>query len=134
MSGFFPTAEQRRKYRDYDVVVRDAQTNSVYVGVEDGQVIRWTHQVYRYADSRTFVVYVYAGVTDKERASIEAEAAALPAGEWARFPDQFWFRRKHSTSGRIFFRQTRGDRAPDPFAQLELELMIDATSDTATTR
>lgn len=131
MPTFTPTAAERKKYADYDVVVKEAKTNSVHVTVEDGQVIRWTHQVYRYADSRTFVVYLFAGITDKERARVQSEAASLPDGEWARFPTHTWFRRKHRSTGRIFFRQTRGEHAPDPFAQLELELMIDATHEVA---
>lgn len=125
---FVPTAAQRRKYADYDVVVKDAKTHRVHVSVDDGAVVRWTCEIHRYPDRRTFVVFVYPGVTDEERTSIEALAAALPRGWWARMPDH-WFRRRHRTTGRIFFWQKRGDRAPDPFAQLELELMIDATSE-----
>jgi hypothetical protein len=133
MSAFVPTAEQRRKYRDYDVVVKDAKNHRVHVTVDDGEVVRWTCEIHRYADSKTFLVFIYPGVTDKERADIEAIAEELPRGGWARMPDR-WFRRKHRASSRIYFWQKRGNTAPDPLAQLELELMIDATSDTTATR
>ncbi|QKS17288.1 hypothetical protein HUN59_14690 [Curtobacterium sp. Csp2] len=123
--SFQPTRAERQKYADYEVVVKDAKTHKVHVTVEDGVVIRWTCEIHRYPSSKHFVVFVYPGVTDKERASIERLAANLPRGEWARVPDA-WFRRKHRTTGRIFYWQKRGSEAPDPFAQLELELMIDA--------
>lgn len=128
MNRWQPTPEQRRKYADYDVVVKDAKTHRVHVTVEDGVVIRWVFEIHRYADSKTFVVFVYPGVTPEERAAIEGAAQQLPRGGWALHAD-LWFRRKHLTSGRIFFWQKRGGPAPDPFAQLELELMVDMTSE-----
>jgi hypothetical protein len=128
MAAFIPTAAQRAKYADYDVVVKDAKTHRVHVAVEDGVVVRWVNEIHRYPDVKTFVVFIYPGVTPEERASIERSAQRLPLGGWALHPD-LWFRRKHRTSGRIFFWQKRGGDAPDPFAQLELELMIDATSE-----
>ncbi|WP_254678389.1 hypothetical protein [Curtobacterium sp. SGAir0471] len=40
-----------------------------------------------------------------------------------------WFRHTAKNSGKVFYSQAMGYPAPDPFAQLELELMIDAVSD-----
>lgn len=128
MSAQKPTSAERRKYIDYDVVVRDAKEHRVHVAVDNGEVVRWTCEIHRYPARKTFVVFVYPGVTVEERQSIERLAVALPRGGWAIHRD-LWFRRKNRINGRIFYWQKRGDSAPDPFAQLELELMIDAASE-----
>ncbi|MGG7307545.1 hypothetical protein ACQXVK_10175 [Curtobacterium sp. AB451] len=96
--------------------------------VVNGTVIRWTHQVHRIPTERMFVVWVYQGATDREIEDIRRACALLPVGEWARFPDH-WRRSAYRRTGRCFYRQNRGVIADDPFAQLELEFMIDASSE-----
>ncbi|WP_416394194.1 MULTISPECIES: hypothetical protein [unclassified Curtobacterium] len=129
MAAFAPTAQQRRKYADHGVRFRDAKANSARVGVdENGDVIRWLFQIHRVPSEKLFIVFIYQGATAAEVEQIERDCAALPNGEWARFPERWW-RSHYRSSSRVFYRQTRGLRASDPLAQLELEMMIDATSE-----
>lgn len=129
MVPFIPSATERKKYADYTVQYRDAKANSAHPGVdENGDVIRWLFQIHRVPSEKVFVVFIYQGATTAEVEQIERDCAALPNGEWSRFPDR-WHRSNYRSSSRVFYRQTRGFRAPDPLAQLELEMMIDATSE-----
>ncbi|MFJ3381936.1 hypothetical protein ACIPJ2_16180 [Curtobacterium sp. NPDC090217] len=129
MSAFTPTTAERKKYADYDVQFRDAKSNSVRVGIdENGEVIRWLFQIHRLPSEKLFVVFIYQGATASEVEEIERVCAALPNGEWARFPGRWW-RSRYRSSARVFYRQTRGFQADDPFTQLELEMLIDATSE-----
>lgn len=123
---FQPTAAQRRQYSDYDVEIRPARNNHVRVAVIDGEVVRLCTRAHRVPALKKFVVYVYIGADASDVAFIEKWARCLPRGGWAQFADQ-WRRRK-SQNGRWNYVLEVGRVAPDPFAQLELELMIDATS------
>lgn len=125
--SFQPTPEERRKYADYDVVIKDAEQTPVHVDVIDGQVIRMLCLIRRWPRPRRFQVIVFQGVSERERALVERWARELPQGGWAQFPD-LWFRHRNG-NGYVYFSQSQGVRAPDPFAQLELELMIDAGSE-----
>lgn len=116
------------RYADHTVTFRQAQINNVHVSVVNGVVTRWTHQIHRIPEDRLFVVWIYQGATDREIEAIRQTCALLPVGEWARFPDQ-WRRSEYRRTGRCFYRQNRGVIADDPFAQLELEFMIDAGSE-----
>jgi ABC-type amino acid transport substrate-binding protein len=127
MAGFEPTAAERQKYSDYDVEIRDAKNNRVAVRVDNGEVIRFYARAHRIPSLKKFVVFVYIGATDEDRQRAERWAATLPAGGWAQFPHA-WFK-KRSTSGTWFWKQEWGHIAPDPFLQLELELLIDAGSE-----
>lgn len=127
MAGFMPAAAERKKYSDYDVEIRDAKNNRVAVRVDNGEVVRFYARAHRIPSLKKFVVHVYIGATDEDRRRAELWAATLPTGGWAQFPD-LWFK-KQSATGTWFFKQEWGSAAPDPFAQLELELMIDAGSE-----
>lgn len=129
MPAFIPTASERKKYADYSVQYREAKANSAHAGIdENGSVVRWLFQIHRIPAEKLFVVFIYKGATPAEVEQITRDCEALPRGEWARFPDRWW-RSHYRSSGRVFYRQTRGIHATDPFAQLELEMMIDATSE-----
>lgn len=125
--SFEPTPQQRRKYSDYDVEIKDAARATAHPEVADGVVIRMLCLIRRWPRSRKFQVIVYRGVSPRERALVERWAAGLPLGGWAQFPD-LWFRHRNA-SGRVYFSQAQGLRVDDPLVQLELELMIDTTSE-----
>ncbi|MCS5487397.1 hypothetical protein NY588_09685 [Curtobacterium flaccumfaciens pv. beticola] len=125
--SFQPTPEERRKYSDYDVEIRDAQNNHVRIAVEDGEVIRFYARAHRIPSLKKFIVFVYLGATEQDRRRAERWAADLPAGGWAQFP-LCWFKRRRP-DGSYLWKQETGVVAPDPFAQLELEMMIDAGSE-----
>lgn len=129
MGAFLPTPAQRKKYADYAVEYRPAKSNRAHASVdENGNVIRWLFQIHRIPSEKLFVVFIYDGATPAEVERISHDCAALPYGEWARFPDRWW-RSQYRRTARVFYRQTRGIRADDPFTQLELEMLIDATSE-----
>jgi len=127
MPAFTPTAAERAKYADYDVEIRPARNNRVRCKVIDGEVVRLNTRAHRVPALKKFIVYTYIGCDQEDVAFIERWARNLPRGGWAQFPDQ-WFRRK-SNKGNWYWSQEVGRVAPDPFAQLELELMIDASSE-----
>jgi hypothetical protein len=120
---FTPTPEQRRKYADYEVEIRPATVNHVRISVIDGQVCRMYTRFHRVPSRKKFIVFAYIGCTPRDLAFVQAWARDLPLGSWAEFEDR-WFRRKSAT-GHWYWMQEIGNLAPDPFAQLELELMID---------
>ncbi|WP_159573054.1 hypothetical protein [Curtobacterium sp. 18060] len=126
MSAWAPTPAERRKYRDYTVEFRRAEHRHVHITTVDGHVGRAVALYYRIPSLKKFVVYDYPGTSDRERRQIEQWGLALPSGEWARFAD-VWERRQ--ILGRVVFTQQIVTFADDPFAQLELELMIDADSE-----
>lgn len=128
MPAFIPTPEQRKQYADHTIELRESTQNTAHATVSGDHVVRWTYQVHRIPSERLFVVWVYQGATPKEVESIIRTAEALPRGEWARFPDH-WFPGQYTRSGRKYHKQTRGLVADDPFAQLELEMLIDAESE-----
>ena len=122
MTAWKPTAAEQRQYADYSVTTRTAEhLQKTYV--IDGVVHRGLFHVQRIPSQRTFQVSFPANLTPRERRMAEAEAARLPHGYWAEFRD-VWYR-KPWPSGRYYFAQTRTYAAPDPFAQLELEMLID---------
>ena len=122
MTAWQPTAAEKRKYAEYDVRTSTIdRPQKVYI--IDGTVFRGLFHVQRIPSQKVFRVVFPANLTARELRIAEADAARLPAGEWARFPD-VWYRRRWP-SGRYFFAQTRVMAAPDPFAQLELEMLID---------
>lgn len=125
MSAWEPTPAERRKYRDYTVEFVEAQSASVRSEVLNGNVLRFICRVRRFPSDKRFVVIVYKGVSDSERARIERWGNDMPLGGWAMHP-HLWFRHTGKTSKKVYFVQEVGYPAPDPFAQLELELMIDA--------
>jgi hypothetical protein len=127
MSAFTPTTAERKKYADYDVEIRPARNNQVRVDVMDGEVIRVCTRAHRVPALKKFVVYVYIGADAADVTFIEKWSRSLPRGGWAKFADH-WRRRK-SKNGRWKYVLEVGRVAPDPFAQLELEMMIDATSE-----
>jgi hypothetical protein len=124
---FTPNEDEYRKYVGYTVEIREAKTLKVYVTVQDAVVNRWTHVIRRVPSDKKFIVYLLIGASERERRAAVALSQRLPRGDWAAFPE--WFRRR-AKNGQVFYQQTRGVRAPDPFAQLELELMIDADANT----
>ncbi|MBO9043492.1 hypothetical protein [Curtobacterium flaccumfaciens] len=128
MSAWEPTPAERRKYRDYTVEFVESQSSSVRSEVLDGNVLRFICRVRRFPSDKKFVVIVYKGVSDSERARIELWGNGMPLGGWAMHPT-LWFRHTGKTSKKVYFVQECGYPAPDPFAQLELELMIDADSE-----
>lgn len=128
MPAFTPTAEQRKRYADHAVELRESVHNTAHATVSDGQVIRWVFQVHRIPSERLFVIWVYQGTTPDEVDRIIRLAETFPRGEWARYPDH-WFAGEYKRSGRKYHKQTRGLVADDPFAQLELEMLIDAESE-----
>lgn len=127
MAGFEPTAAERKKYADYDVEIRPARKNRVRVAVIDDEVVRLCTRAHRVPAMKKFVVYVYIGADVSDVAFIEKWARNLPRGGWAQFADQWW--RRKSQNGHWNYVLEVGRVAPDPFAQLELELMIDAGSE-----
>jgi len=127
MAAFVPTAAERQKYADYEVEIRPAQANHVRVRVENGEVVRFFTRAHRVPSLKKFIVFTYIGATADDVRRTEQWARSLPAGGWARFPD-LWFR-KRSKSGTWFWKQEYGHIAPDPLVQLELEMLIDATSE-----
>lgn len=125
MSAWEPTPAERRKYRDYTVEFTEARSASVRSEVRDGNVLRFICRVRRFPSDKKFAVIIYNGVSETERARIEAWGRELPRGGWAMHP-HLWFRHTARASRKVYFVQEMGYPAPDPFAQLELELMIDA--------
>jgi len=122
MTVWQPTAAERRQYADYSVTARTADhPQKTYV--IDGVVHRGLFHVQRIPSRRVFRVTFPANLTPRERRMAEADAARLPLGYWAEFRD-VWYR-KRWPSGRYYFAQMRCYAAPDPFAQLELEMLID---------
>ncbi|RPE75626.1 hypothetical protein EDF28_3571 [Curtobacterium sp. PhB137] len=126
MKAWEPTPSERRKFQGYGVEFREAEAHGVRITEVDGHVGRAVTLYYRIPSLRKFVVYYYAGTTVQERRLITAWGRALPAGGWARHIDRW--RRRH-ICGRAVFVQEIALLADDPFAQLELELMIDAASE-----
>ncbi|MEG8035051.1 hypothetical protein QP157_06855 [Sphingomonas sp. LR61] len=122
-----PTAAERKKYADYDVEIRPAQANSVKVRVDNDEVVRFYARAHRVPSLNKFIVFTYIGSTEGDLRRTERWAKSLPAGYWAQFPN-LWFKRQ-SAKGTWYWMQEVGTVAPDPFAQLELELMIDAGSE-----
>ena len=133
MSAWKPTPAQQRQFADYSVTTRTADhPQKTYV--IDGVVHRGLFHVQRIPSQRVFLVSFPANLTPRERRMAEAEAVRLPYGYWAEFRD-VWYR-KRWPSGRYYFAQTRCYAAPDPFAQVELEMLIDleqASTDTEVT-
>lgn len=125
MSTFTPTAAERKKYAGYDVELRPARKNRVRAAVIDGEVVRLCTRAHRVPALQKFIVYVYIGADQGDIDFIGRWARDLPRGGWAQFPDLWW--RRKSNSGSWYWSQEIGRFAPDPFAQLELELMIDAS-------
>lgn len=129
MTAFTPTAVERKQYADYDVEVRDARRSKVRVVIEDdGRVMRVHTVVQRVPSERKFVVLHLIGCTDEERTFGERYGAVLTRGHWARYG---CWRKRRRANGSFMFEQLVGQNASDPFVQLELELMIDATSEVA---
>ncbi|PCN48001.1 hypothetical protein Csp2054_09005 [Curtobacterium sp. 'Ferrero'] len=126
MSAWEPTPAERRKYAGYEVEFREARAHAVRITEVDGQVGRAVTLYYRIPSLRKFVVYYYADTSARERRLITSWGRALPSGGWARHADR-WRRRR--IAGRSVHVQEIAVLAEDPFAQLELELMIDADSE-----
>ena len=122
MTAWNPTVAEMRKYVGYSVRTSTADRPQKIYTI-DGNVYRGLFHVQRIPSQKVFRVVFPANLTARERRIAEAYAARLPAGEWARFPD-VWYRERWP-SGRYFYAQTRVMEAPDPFAQLELEMLID---------
>lgn len=129
MQNFVPTDAERKKYASYAVEIRPARNNHVRVALIDGEVVRLCTRVHRVPSLKKFVVYVYAGADTSDIAFIEKWARCLPKGGWAQFASQWW--RRKSSNGYWNYVLEVGRVAPDPFAQLELELMIDASREVA---
>ena len=125
MSAWEPTRAERRKFRGYEVEFREAEAHGVRITAVHGHVGRAVTLYYRIPSLRKFIVYYYAGTTPRERRLITALGRELPAGGWARHIDRWRHRR---ICDRSVFVQEIALLADDPFAQLELELMIDADS------
>ena len=122
MTAWKPTVTEQRQYADYSVTTRTSEeTQKTYV--IDGVVHRGLFHAQRIPLQKVFRVYFPANLTPRERRMAEADAVRLPRGYWAMFRD-VWYR-KRWPSGRYYFAQTRTYAAPDPFAQLELEMLID---------
>jgi hypothetical protein len=126
MSAFTPTPYQRQKYADYDVEIREARKSKVRV-VVDGDVVMRVHTVVqRIPSEKKFVVLHLIGRTEKERVFGEHYGALLTRGHWARYGH--WFKRRRVNRSYLF-EQLVGLTAADPLVQLELEMLIDATSE-----
>lgn len=125
MSAWEPSPAERRKFRGYEVEFREAEAHGVRITDVDGHVGRAVTLYYRVPSLRKFVVYYYAGTSPRERRLITALGRELPNGGWARHSDRWRLRR---IAGRSVFVQEIALLADDPFAQVELELMIDADS------
>ena len=122
MTAWKPTAAEQRQYADYSMTMRTAEhPQKTYV--IDGVVHRGLFHVQRIPSQRIFRVSFPGNLTPRERHTAEVVAARLPHGYWAEFRD-VWYR-KRWPSGRYYFAQTQTYAAPDPFAQLELEMLID---------
>jgi len=126
MSAWEPMPVERRLFAGYSVDFREAETHGVRITDVDGRVGRAVTLYYRIPSMNKFVVYYYAGTSPRERRLITALGRELPTGGWARHADR-WRRRR--IAGRTVFVQEIALLADDPFAQLELELMIDADSE-----
>jgi len=124
MSRFSPTLEQRRRYSDYDTEVRQSSGNRVFYSDVDGVLHRFHVTIARIPSTKRFVIYTLIGCTEEEREYAQFLARTLPHGEWARFPD-FWFKRRRVAGPGYKFTQRRGERVADPLMQLELEMLID---------
>lgn len=84
--------------------------------------------VRRIPRDKKFVVYIYKGATRTDDVGfIEVLCRNLPRGGWAQYADRWAMRRP--ASGKVFYSQANGYFVNDPLVQLELELMIDTTSD-----
>lgn len=124
---FEPTPDQRRKYSGYDVEIREARRSKVRVFVDSEGIVMRVHTVVkRIPSEKKFVVLHLIGRTDDERVFGERYGDALTRGHWARYGK--WLKRRRP-EGTYYFEQMVGVPAPDPFMQLELELMIDATTE-----
>jgi len=124
MNRFSPTPGQRRRYSDYDTEVRESSGNRVVYRDINGVLHRFHVAIARIPSTKRFVIYNLIGCTEEERAYAQFLARTLPHGEWARFPD-YWFKRRRVTGPGYKFTQQRGERVADPFVQLELEMLID---------
>lgn len=130
MTGWKPSAAERRQYANYAL---DERTHTLEQKTYDigGRMHRGLFYVQRIPSLKVFRIYYMANLTPGERRRAEAEAALLPQGYWAQFRD-VWERRRWP-SGRIYSSQMHCYAAPDPFAQLELELLIDLDRSQQTT-
>ena len=117
------TPADARKYRDYEVEIRESRASYLIQDTSDG-VVKWLCELRRIPSQKLFVVYVRKGVSTDERALVESLAQKLPQGAWAQFRDA-WERRA-SKAGVIYFRQERGEFVNIDWVQLELEMMLDA--------
>jgi len=122
VTGWRPSAAECRQYADYALDERTHILNQKTYDI-GGVVHRSLFFVQRIPSQKVFRVYYMANLTPRERRQAEAAAALLPRGYWAEFRD-IWYR-KRWPSGRVYFAQTITYAAPDPFAQLELEMLID---------
>ena len=118
------------RYSDYEVEIRDSN-GRVTCAVQDGTVYRWIFGLFRRPAQKKFVIHAYEGVTADERRYIDTVAAALPSGEWNRFPAQW--RPMMLTDGSAAEWQRRGVSADDPCLQLQLQLELEIMLDNAVT-
>ncbi|MFZ4894654.1 hypothetical protein ACL9RL_09405 [Plantibacter sp. Mn2098] len=90
--------------------------------------MRTVIRIERIPSRKQFIVYVLQGASAADRRTAEKLAPMLARGWWAYVPDG-WFRWRNP-DGAYRYWQLRGELLDDPLMQLELEMMIDATTST----
>jgi hypothetical protein len=116
-----------RAYSGYSIEVSpiDSATRTHYAEAANGRLTRFTHRILRIPSQRRFVVRHFHDATPSDRA--HTMKALFLTGELF-YEYRHIARRYRRPDGTYGYQLIAGPMPDDPFAQLELEMIIDQAS------
>lgn len=114
-------------YAGYTIEVDpvDSPSRVRYAEAPNGRLARFTHRIFRIPSQRRFIVRHFQDSTPADRA--HTMRALILTGE-VFYKNRHISTRSRRSDGTWSYRLISGPWVEDPFAQLELEMMIDQTS------
>ncbi|MBT2503006.1 hypothetical protein [Curtobacterium sp. ISL-83] len=122
------TAAALRHAADYPTTTRRARVTTVRAEVRDGVVLRQLGEIHIYPDSRRIEIVVGIGATPDEWDACDAHRRLLPRWLASDSPSD-WNEIRHLRTGERIWRVGLHVPAPDPFIELELQMLLDVSTE-----